>query len=175
MGGRGPVRPVDLIQLIPPVATLAALLSLTMTGALTPLTAAATYVLAGLRSWPGCRRRFRGARTGRARHTAAPPAAAVAALGVRSYGVDLCGVLALYVDQALVVGLLKPDVDGLYVVALSLARVINAIQGSVALLAFPTLVGLEPRQLRAAIARSARLSALFSAALGLGVVSPAGR
>ena len=48
------------------------------------------------------------------------------AYGIRSYGIDLCGTMALYVDQALVVRLLEPGMMGTYVVALSLSRMLNA-------------------------------------------------
>ena len=134
----------NLIQLIPPLVTVLGLVPLAMTGWLTPLTAAATYVLASVPTtvWAvfSVVRRNRPTleHTGHCLRD-------LLHFGSRSYGVDLCGVLALYVDQALVVGLLKPEAMGLYVVGLNLARVVNAIQGSVALIAFPTLVGLEPR------------------------------
>ncbi|MGC4083746.1 MAG: glycosyltransferase [Vicinamibacterales bacterium] len=163
----------NLIQLIPPLLTVAGLVPLALLGWLTPRTAAAAYVLASVPTtvWAAASvvRRNRptlqriGVRLNELLH-----------FGARSYGVDLCGILALYVDQALVVGLLQPEAMGLYVVGLNLARVINAVQGSVALIAFPTMVGLAPNDVRTAIARSARLSALVSAAMGLVVIAAGG-
>lgn len=156
----------NLIQLIPPLTTILLLVPLGLSGRLTPDTAAAAYVLASVptTTWAVLSvvrvnrptlQRWR-ERTQELLH-----------FGSRSYGVDLCGVLALYVDQALVVGLLAPEAMGLYVVGLSVARVINAIQGSVALIEFPRMVGFDAVTLRVSIARSARLSALASAAFGL--------
>ena len=57
--------------------------------------------------------------------------------GLRSYGVDLCGILAIYLDQALVVGLLSAASMGIYAVALSLSRVIGAVHAAVATMVFP--------------------------------------
>jgi O-antigen/teichoic acid export membrane protein len=156
-------------QLLAPLLILAALLVESRLGVLTPITAGITYVLAGLPVlvWIVvslarlCAPTWRGAR------------AAVGSLthyGVRSYGVDLCGMLAVYVDQALVVGLLNPAAMGVYVVALALSRVINAVHASVAMMMFPRTVGLEPEALTGAVARAARLGALVTGGLGLGVV-----
>ena len=81
-------------------------------GALTPVSAAAIYVLAGPAE-PRLDPELAG------RRTAVRPSTAAGALwgrlshyGLRSYGVDLCGILAVYLDQALVVGLLSAVVDG---------------------------------------------------------------
>jgi O-antigen/teichoic acid export membrane protein len=60
--------------------------------------------------------------------------------GIRSYGIDLCGSLAQYVDQALVLKLLMPAEMGSYVVALSLSRIINVIFTSVTAVLLPKAV-----------------------------------
>jgi O-antigen/teichoic acid export membrane protein len=156
-------------QLVAPLVILAALIPQAWLGVLTPRTAAFTYVLAGLPvlAWilvslvRTCHPTWRGA--GEAWQS-------LTHYGVRSYGVDLCGMLAVYVDQALVVGLLDPAAMGVYVVALSLSRVINAVHASVAMVAFPRAVGLETDNLTRSIARSARLGALVTGVLGIGVV-----
>ena len=57
--------------------------------------------------------------------------------GLRSYGIDLLGSLALQVDQVLVVGLLSPSAMGIYVVALSLSRMLNLFQTSIVTVLFP--------------------------------------
>ena len=80
----------------------------------------------------------------------------------------------MYLDQALVVGLVSPEAMGLYVVALSLSRAVDAIPGSVALTAFPRIVELARAELGAAIARFARVSALVSGVLGLLVIGLGG-
>jgi O-antigen/teichoic acid export membrane protein len=157
-------------QLVAPVVILAALIPQAWMGVLTSRSAGATYVLAGVpvmvwilaSLYRSCRPTWRGA---------ADAWRSLTHFGVRSYGVDLCGMLAVYVDQALVVGLLNPAAMGVYVVALSLSRVINAVHASVAMVIFPRTVGLDTLDLAAAIARSARLGALVTGALGLGVVA----
>ena len=156
----------NLSQLFGPLTTLIALLGLVQFGTLTPRTAAATYLLAGLPVvvWMlaslgrSCRPVLDGFRGQWQR---------LVHYGSRCYGVDLSGWLALYLDQALVVGLLRPDAMGIYVVALSLSRVLYAVHGSLAMMAFPKVVGLAPAALIDAIGRSARLGALAAAALGL--------
>ncbi len=60
--------------------------------------------------------------------------------GLRSYGIDLCGSLSQYVDQALVLKLLMPAEMGSYVVALSLSRIINVVFTSVTAVLFPRAV-----------------------------------
>jgi O-antigen/teichoic acid export membrane protein len=153
-------------QLIAPLSIIAALIPQAAFGVLTPRSAAATYVLAGLPVviWSlvsvtmTYRPTLRGARDlwGQLLH-----------FGCRSYGFDLFGVLSFYLDQALVVGLLAPESMGMYVVALSLSRVVNAVQSSVATIVFPSVVGLARGDLRAAVSRSARLSTVVSGAIGL--------
>jgi O-antigen/teichoic acid export membrane protein len=91
--------------------------------------------------------------------------------GVRSYGVDLCGILAVYLDQALVVGLLSSESMGIYAVALSLSRVIGAVHASVAMIVFPRVVGLTLPAMAAAVGRSARMGTMASGAVGLGVLA----
>jgi O-antigen/teichoic acid export membrane protein len=66
--------------------------------------------------------------------------------GIRSYGIDLCGALSQYVDQALVLGLLSATEMGTYTVALSLSRVLNVISVSMAAVLFPKAVGMSPEQ-----------------------------
>jgi len=156
-------------QLLAPATILGALVVQVRIGTLSPRAAAWTYVLAGLPvlAWilvsliRTSHPTLDGVR-GSARE--------LLHYGSRSYGVDLCGMLALYVDQALVVGLLNPAAMGLYVVALSLARVLNAVHTSVAMMVFPRTVGLEPAVLRAAISRAARLGSIVTIMLGIPLV-----
>ena len=72
--------------------------------------------------------------------------------GIRSYGIDLCGTLAQYVDQALVLGMLSASQMGSYTVALSLSRVLNVVSVSMAAVLFPKAIGEgEERVVRLAI------------------------
>jgi O-antigen/teichoic acid export membrane protein len=159
----------NLSQLVVPLAILIALIPQVRLGTLTPTTAAATYLLAGVpvviwmlvsvsRAYGPILRGTSGL-WGRLLH-----------YGSRCYGVDLSGWLALYLDQALVVGLLRPDAMGIYVVALSLSRVLYAVHGSLAMMVFPKVVGLEIGELVEAIARSARLGAMAAGGMGLAVI-----
>ena len=92
--------------------------------------------------------------------------------GIRSYGIDLCGTMALYVDQALVVRVLQPKMMGTYVVALSLSRMLGlAFHASVVTVLFPRTVSESPNAVRELAGRAARLSTLVTALAGLGVVT----
>jgi O-antigen/teichoic acid export membrane protein len=167
---RGHFAQSNLSQLVLPVVIIGALIPLAHTGRLTPRVAAAVYVLAGypVLIWilVSVARIYRPTVRG-----AGAVWTRLLHYGCRSYGVDLCGVLAVYLDQALVVGLLLPEAMGLYVVALNLSKVINAVSGSLAMIMFPKVVGLSHDDLTASIARSARLGALVSSAFGLLIVA----
>ena len=166
---RGDFRSSNLSQLFSPALTIVSLAVLWAGGWLTPATAAAAYVAAGLPvlGWMlvALHRRH------------GPPFRWVPVLwrrllhyGARSYGVDLFGVLSIYLDQALVVGMLAPHIVGIYAVAISLSKIVSAVHGSVATIMFPRVVGLEPGALTDAIARSARLGALVTGAIGIAIV-----
>lgn len=162
-----------LLQSISPITVVIALVPLAALGMLTPRSAAAIYVFAGVPTAVWCVISVVRAHRPSLQH-ARSAFRELLVYGSRSYGVDLCNLLSVYLDQALVVGLLMPEAMGLYVVALSLSRIINAVQGSVALTTFPKMVGLARRDLAVAIARAARLSALVSGAIGLLVMGLGG-
>ncbi|AFL88034.1 membrane protein involved in the export of O-antigen and teichoic acid [Terriglobus roseus DSM 18391] len=94
--------------------------------------------------------------------------------GVRSYGIDLIGTLALQVDQVLVVSFLHPAELGVYVVMLSLSRVLNVFQGSVVAVLFPKATGLSMETTLAMTSRAVRMSTAITAvaAVTLGIVGP---
>ncbi len=156
-------------QVLAPLTVVIGLFVLMFFQALTPFSAAAVYVLAGVPTlaWilvsiartfhPTLRRGHQVSRR-------------LVDYGVRSYGIDLCGVLAVYMDQALVVGLLSAESMGIYVVALSLTRMIGAVHSAIASIVFPKVVGLANRDLTAAVARSARMALIASGALGVLVI-----
>lgn len=66
--------------------------------------------------------------------------------GLAAYGIDLLGNLILYIDQIIVIRLLAPGPVGLYVVAVSLSRMLNIFSSSIVLVLFPKLSGLEARE-----------------------------
>jgi O-antigen/teichoic acid export membrane protein len=85
--------------------------------------------------------------------------------GLRSYGIDLCGALAQYIDQALVLGLLSAAEMGTYTVALSLSRVVNIFSLSMSAVLFPKSVGTTPeRAVRMAV--RAQIGTLIMAGMG---------
>jgi O-antigen/teichoic acid export membrane protein len=91
--------------------------------------------------------------------------------GIRSYGIDLCGTMSLYVDQALVVRLLEPGLMGTYVVALSLSRMLNVFHSSVVMVLFPRAVSRLPREVAEMTSRAMRMSTVLSTMIGIGIVA----
>jgi O-antigen/teichoic acid export membrane protein len=91
--------------------------------------------------------------------------------GIRSYGIDLCGTMALYVDQALVVRLLEPGLMGTYVVALSLSRMLNVFHASVVMVLFPRAVRRLPQEVAEMTSRAMRMSTVLSTMIGIGIVA----
>jgi len=89
--------------------------------------------------------------------------------GVRSYGIDLLGTLALQVDQVLVVSLLSPSAMGSYVVVLSISRTLNLFQNSVVMVLFPKVAGQSVGNVVAVTGRSVRVSGLVTVAGGIPV------
>src|SRR5260370_41915451 len=79
--------------------------------------------------------------------------------GIRSWGIDLLGTLGVQVDQALVVRLLTPADMGVYVVMLSLSRVLGIIQTSAVTVLFPKAAGLAAAQVISRTGRRPRVSA----------------
>jgi len=157
-------------QLVTPLFVVLGLALLAWGGGLTPGAAAAVYVLSGLPSLIWILSSLAAVGRPTLAHHAAPWRR-LTHYGFRSYGVDLCGILAIYLDQALVVGLLSASSMGIYAVALSLSRVIGAVHTTVATMVFPRVVGLAPEAMIAAMGRSARLGTIASSAVGLAVLA----
>jgi O-antigen/teichoic acid export membrane protein len=153
--------------------TLATLIGLGVSHRLTPMTAACAYILTGFAPlawllvslWRSYRPQWRGL---------VDVSQQLLTYGGRAYGADLCGTLAQYTDQALVLSFLKPEAMGIYVVALSLSRVLMQLQGAVVMMLFPRLVALAPGETTAITARVARLSTVvtFAAAGCMAVGGP---
>jgi O-antigen/teichoic acid export membrane protein len=151
-----------------PAQTLVCLLILWRMGTLTPVSAAFAYVPTGIapfvwmlhRLWRAFRPSLR---------SLADSARTLFAYGIRSYGIDLCGTMSFYVDQALVVRMLEPKMMGTYVVALSLSRMLNAFHASVVMVLFPTAVSRSPQAVREMTSRAARMSTLLTALAAIAV------
>jgi O-antigen/teichoic acid export membrane protein len=82
--------------------------------------------------------------------------------GIRSYGIDLCGTMSFYVDQVLVIRMLRPEMMGAYVVALSLSRMLNAFHVAVAVVLLPKLVSRPIEQILILTGRAVRLTSTLT-------------
>ena len=131
------------ILLTPPAFILLVLLGLLGMHHLTPIAAATTYVLSGLPPviWiVGSLRKdllTKWSEIGGATRD-------LMSYGLRSYGIDLCGSLSQYVDQALVLGMLAPGDMGTYTVALSLSRMVSVVFTATASVVFPKAIDCSP-------------------------------
>ena len=167
---RGDFAASNKLLIWSPAMTLLWLVALLATHSMTPFSAALAYVPVGIVPlvWMTSRlvKMFRPTLASfreSARH--------LFAYGIRSYGIDLCGTMALYVDQALVVRLLEPNLMGTYVVALSLSRMLNAFHASVVMVLFPKAVSCLPEEVRHMTSRAMRMSTVLATLAGIGIVA----
>lgn len=143
--GREEFHLFNRMRYLVPLLTLVLLLLLALTGTLTPFTSGLVYLLPYVPvtllaigravmlytpSIPDIRKTWR----------------KVMSYGMGSYGIDLLGNLFLYIDQIILVSLLAPGPFGLYVVAVSLSRMLNIFSASINLVLFPKASSLEPRE-----------------------------
>lgn len=152
-------------QWLVPLATLLSLGALVSIHGFTPVLAASIYVFGGLpvalwmlwRLWLEFHPSLE--------HLTST-SKSLLSYGIRSYGIDLCGTLSVYVDQALVVSLLNAQQMGAYVVALSMSRMLNVFQSSVVMVLFPKAVGRPAPEILEVTGTAARLSTLLTAIVG---------
>jgi O-antigen/teichoic acid export membrane protein len=167
---RGDFTASNKILIWSPAFTLFCLVALLAAHAMTPFTASLAYVPVGIAPlmWMAFRLRriFRPSL-----QSFRQSAMELFSYGIRSYGIDLCGTMSLYVDQALVVRLLAPDQMGTYVVALSLSRMLNLFHTSVVMVLFPKAVSRLPREVAAMTSRAMRMSTILSALAGIGIAA----
>lgn len=156
----------NAIQLLTPLATLLVLLFLLFGHSVTPYTAAVAYIAASLPSFGYML--FRVAYLG---FCAVRPQLAIVRqilqYGIRSYGIDILGTLALQVDQVLVVSLLTADAMGSYAVVLSLSRMLNVFQNSAVMVLFPKAAGRDVEDVLVMTGKCVRISGLVSAFFGV--------
>jgi len=158
---------------LPPLLTLLALGLLTLLQDLTPFSAALSYGLSSVpiffwmlaRLWRYYRPVWRGLSSLLKRHLS---------YGLRSYGIDLSGTLARQLDQALVVGLLSPAMMGLYVVALSSARILEVFPTAMVMVLFPKASGRPVEEILVLTGRATRVGTamILVAAVGLSLLGP---
>jgi O-antigen/teichoic acid export membrane protein len=171
--GRGDYYASNFVQLFTPVPSLLALIWLALCHRMTPLTAGLAYVLGCVPVFVWMMRRLfcsPNAALGGVHLPRWPEMRSLKKLlhyGIRSYGIDLLGTLALQVDQVLVISLLAPAAMGIYVVALSLSRVLNVFQQSAVMVLFPKAAGASTDAVMAMTGRAARLSTIVAAAFAV--------
>jgi len=163
----------NAVRYLPPLLTLLALILLAMLHRLTPFSAVLCYMLPVVpvflwtlaRLSKLYRPRVHGLRTASINLTS---------YGLRSCGIDLAGTLAYYLDRVLLVGLLAPATMGLYVVALSLARMLNVFHSAVVSVLFTKTSGRPLEEVVALTGLAARISTALTllAALGLAIFGP---
>jgi O-antigen/teichoic acid export membrane protein len=155
--GREEFNIFNRMRYLVPMLSLALILLLFVFGELTPLLAGIAYLapyipvtlLAIMRAirlyrphWSGFMRSSR----------------KIMKYGWSSYGIDLLGNLILYVDQIILVTLLAPGPFGLYVVAVSLSRMVNVFSASINLVLFPKASSLDHNQAAALSLRVFKVS-----------------
>jgi O-antigen/teichoic acid export membrane protein len=160
------------LRLLPGIITLIALLTLVALKVLTPQTAAVTYLFAGLPVliWNGLWVK----RTFHLKFDNIPHYASILlGYGFRVWGVDLIGGIGDQVDRILVVAFLTPRDMGLYVVALSSARLFNIVPASFSSVMTPKIIMLGPKLGAPLLVRTARIAftAMLSLAIPLGIFS----
>jgi O-antigen/teichoic acid export membrane protein len=153
----------------PPTLTLAGLILLGVTHRFTVSNAACCYVAAGFPSLFWMIRAVYQTYRPRIRNLG-QSSRLLLSYGLRSYGIDLCGTMSLYVDQALVVRFLKPEMMGTYVVALSLSRLLNAFHTSVVMVLFPKAVSRTPAEVWRLTGKAVRMTTFVTVMCGAVIV-----
>jgi O-antigen/teichoic acid export membrane protein len=166
---QGNFRASNLSLIGPPLLTLAGLLLLLCVHRFTAAGAAWCYVLSGVPPFLLMAGSFYRAIRPRFRHLR-QSMQTLLSYGIRSYGIDLCGTLSLYVDQALVVRILRPSLMGTYVVALSLSRMLNAFHTAVVMVLFPRAVSRSPREVLEMTGRAVRMTTLLTTLCGAAIM-----
>jgi len=130
----------NYVRVAQPILQLLGTLLLGAAGWLTPLTAALVVLLAGV---PGivwtCGWIVARVRPAWAHWRAA--ARELSSYGARAYSAELLSALAAQVDRVIVVGIFAPAVMGMYVVALSLSRLVTMFPSAIATVLFPKASG----------------------------------
>ncbi len=150
----------NFVQISQPAVTLILLLLLVATHHLTPITGAFVYTVSTVPTLLIVLSEVRRVASGWRVHWAS--ARLLASYGVRSFGIDVLGVLALQVDQVLVISLLTPAAMGTYGVALSLSRMFNLFQGSVVTVLFPRAAGRSTEEIVDMTEFATRVSTLLT-------------
>lgn len=82
--------------------------------------------------------------------------------GLGSYGNDLLGQFSYYIDQIVIAGLLRPADLGLYVVAVSLSRMVTFFSSSITVVLFPKASELSKEEAISLTFKAFRISTTFT-------------
>lgn len=157
-------------QYLSPLMTLVILGGLALTHTLTPFTAVVAYAFPYvpvffwllLRLWKRYRPRWYGLDSSYK---------SLISYGIRAHGIDILGTLALYVDKALVVNLLPPKEMGLYVVSLSLSRMLNLFQQSIVTVLLPKAAARPTTEVIALTGLAVRISTALTTFAAVAVIT----
>ena len=151
-----------------PLGTLTMLLGLVITNSINSYNAALAYILPGIVvfacRWGYLRRIFKFQWSG-----LTDAYRGLIGYGVRSYGVELVKTLSSQLSQVVIVALFDRTSLGIYVVALSLSRMINVFQVSFVTVLFPTIAGRPKEEVVALTARAVRVSLALTCLAGIAV------
>jgi O-antigen/teichoic acid export membrane protein len=163
----------NIVRVSQPAGTLAMLLCLLAVHHLTPVTAGFVYTFATVPSLLIVLWQVRDIVNSRWRMDIAS-CRLLLSYGIRSYGVDILGALALQLDQVLVIRMLAPAAMGIYGVTLSLSRMVCLFQVSVASVLFPQASGRTVDEILSMTEYSTRVSTLITGACAVaaGLVGP---
>jgi O-antigen/teichoic acid export membrane protein len=142
---RAEFKPYNRNRYLPPLLTLIGLAGLAAFGVLSPVTAA--LVALGSPLPPLVLNLAWIVRTHRSGFSG--PVQSLRRLlsyGLRSYGMDVAGVLSKEIDRVILVGLVGPAALGIYVVARSLSDVLRALPDAVVTVLFPKASSLDAKE-----------------------------
>lgn len=151
---------------IPPMLTLAALGTLALAHAMTPVLSALCYLAPPVltATWLSWKLRHLFVLRG---FDPRPSARALGSYGIRSYGIDILTTFSAQIDQVLVIGILNASSMGVYVVALNASRVLQILHAAVVTVILPSASGLEQSRVVAVVGRATRVSTAIAAVFAL--------
>lgn len=151
----------NYLRLATPVFTLIALVLLALAGMLTVERAALAYLLPTLPIAVWAMRKVRET-IGYAQRVHWQTGRDLLLYGLRYYGAEVAGTLSAQLDRVLVVWMLTPTAMGLYVVALSVSRVVQQIPMSIATVLLPQAAASTPAEAVRMTLRAAGIAGILS-------------
>jgi enterobacterial common antigen flippase len=87
--------------------------------------------------------------------------------GLSCYAVEILGAISLQIDQAIVISLLNASEMGVYVIALSLSRMLSMFHSSVTTVLLPKATALSKPEVVAMVGKAARVNALLTSLVAI--------